>query len=244
VSEAVKQLKAEKKRIKQAKDTEILKEQEKLRKEKAKQAKQRLDYLLQQSDIFSHFGKVQDESASFKSPMKSSNGGDEVQSVRNLPENCPPSPSKRDRSASDVGNPEIQEDDENEGVLQTTYLTKQPNTMGDGNPPPGRPAMKMRPYQLEGLNWMIKLQEKGVNGILADEMGLGKTLQSLSILVFMKEFKNICGPHLVIVPKSTLSNWMNELKRWAPTLKGVRFHGSKDEREVLMNEVLKVSEPR
>ena len=35
----------------------------------------------------------------------------------------------------------------------------------------------MRPYQLEGLNWMVKLQEHGVNGILADEMGLGKTLQ-------------------------------------------------------------------
>lgn len=44
----------------------------------------------------------------------------------------------------------------------------------------------MRPYQLEGLNWMIKLQENGINGILADEMGLGKTLQSISILGFMK----------------------------------------------------------
>jgi hypothetical protein len=30
-----------------------------------------------------------------------------------------------------------------------------------------------RSYQLEGLNWMIKLQENGINGILADEMGLG-----------------------------------------------------------------------
>lgn len=35
----------------------------------------------------------------------------------------------------------------------------------------------MRPYQLEGLNWMIKLHDNGINGILADEMGLGKTLQ-------------------------------------------------------------------
>jgi SNF2 family DNA or RNA helicase len=30
-----------------------------------------------------------------------------------------------------------------------------------------------RNYQLEGLNWMIRLQENGINGILADEMGLG-----------------------------------------------------------------------
>ncbi|GMH92811.1 hypothetical protein TL16_g12458, partial [Triparma laevis f. inornata] len=98
---------------------------------------------------------------------------------------------------------------------------------------------KMRPYQLEGLNWMIRLQEHGVNGILADEMGLGKTLQSISVLVYLKEYKNINGPHLIVVPKSTLSNWMNELKRWAPTLRGVKFHGMKDEREELVENVLK-----
>ena len=55
----------------------------------------------------------------------------------------------------------------------------------------------------------------------------------------MKQYKETSGPHLVIVPKSTLSNWMNELKRWAPSLKGIRFHGSKDEREEISNDVLK-----
>lgn len=30
----------------------------------------------------------------------------------------------------------------------------------------------MRPYQLEGLNWMIKLHDNGINGILADEVGI------------------------------------------------------------------------
>ena len=28
----------------------------------------------------------------------------------------------------------------------------------------------MRPYQLQGLNWMVSLQHNGLNGILADEM--------------------------------------------------------------------------
>ena len=37
----------------------------------------------------------------------------------------------------------------------------------------------MKQYQIEGLNWMIHLQDRGLNGILADEMGLGKTLQSI-----------------------------------------------------------------
>ena len=40
-------------------------------------------------------------------------------------------------------------------------------------------------YQVRGLNWMIGLFEKGINGILADEMGLGKTLQSIQILVLL-----------------------------------------------------------
>ena len=34
---------------------------------------------------------------------------------------------------------------------------------------------KMRAYQLEGLNWMIRLYDSGVSGILADEMGLGQS---------------------------------------------------------------------
>lgn len=77
---------------------------------------------------------------------------------------------------------------------------------------------------------MIRLQENGINGILADEMGLGKTLQSISILGFMKEYRNVLGPHLVMVPKSTLSNWCNEFKRWCPSIRILRFHGSKEER--------------
>lgn len=54
----------------------------------------------------------------------------------------------------------------------------------------------------------------------------------------MMEYQNDNGPHIVIVPKSTLSNWMNELKRWAPTLAAVKFHGDKTTREEIINDVL------
>ena len=54
----------------------------------------------------------------------------------------------------------------------------------------------------------------------------------------MHEYQNRHGPHLIVVPKSTLSNWMAELKRWAPGLSAVRFHGSKDEREEIARDVL------
>lgn len=69
-------------------------------------------------------------------------------------------------------------------------------------------------------------------------MGLGKTLQSISVLVYQMEYQNDNGPHLIIVPKSTLSNWMNELARWAPTLKPVKFHGDKASREEMIEKVL------
>jgi SWI/SNF-related matrix-associated actin-dependent regulator of chromatin subfamily A member 5 len=50
------------------------------------------------------------------------------------------------------------------------------------------------------------------------------------MLGYLSEFKNIVGPHLIVVPKSTLSNWMNEFQRWCPSLRPLRFHGSKEER--------------
>eukprot|EP01051_Picozoa_sp_SAG22_P039339 SAG22_NODE_20655_length_264_cov_0.527273_1_plen_60_part_10 len=47
---------------------------------------------------------------------------------------------------------------------------------------------QMRDYQVEGLNWMIRLYHRGLNGILADEMGLGKTLQTISLLGYLHTY--------------------------------------------------------
>ena len=90
---------------------------------------------------------------------------------------------------------------------------------------------KLREYQLQGLNWMIHLYDNGINGILADEMGLGKTLQTISLLAYLREFRGITGPHMVIVPKSTLHNWLNEFRRWCPSIKAVKFHGNAEQRQ-------------
>jgi SWI/SNF-related matrix-associated actin-dependent regulator of chromatin subfamily A member 5 len=60
------------------------------------------------------------------------------------------------------------------------------------------------------------------NSILADEMGLGKTLQTISMLAYLQEARGISGPHIVITPKSTVSNWMRELKRWCPSLRALK----------------------
>lgn len=70
--------------------------------------------------------------------------------------------------------------------------------------------------------------------------GLGKTLQTISLLGYMKHYRNIPGPHMVLVPKSTLQNWMNEFKRWVPTLRAVCLIGDKDQRVSLDMVVLPV----
>ncbi|KAG1702602.1 hypothetical protein DVH05_009551 [Phytophthora capsici] len=111
-----------------------------------------------------------------------------------------------------------------------TRITQQPSIIKFGT---------MKPYQLEGLNWMIRLHDSGVNGILADEMGLGKTLQSISLLAYLREARGIEGPHIIIVPKSTVGNWMRELKRWCPSIKAFKFMGSKEERAVQRETVVK-----
>uniref|UniRef100_A0A452TCJ9 SWI/SNF related, matrix associated, actin dependent regulator of chromatin, subfamily a, member 1 n=1 Tax=Ursus maritimus TaxID=29073 RepID=A0A452TCJ9_URSMA len=94
----------------------------------------------------------------------------------------------------------------------------------------------LRDYQIRGLNWLISLYENGVNGILADEMGLGKTLQTIALLGYLKHYRNIPGPHMVLVPKSTLYNWMNEFKRWVPSLRVICFVGDKDARAAFIRD--------
>ncbi|KAF8167097.1 P-loop containing nucleoside triphosphate hydrolase protein [Crassisporium funariophilum] len=89
---------------------------------------------------------------------------------------------------------------------------------------------EMRGYQLQGLNWMVSLHHNGLNGILADEMGLGKTLQTISFLAYLKHYRDIPGPHLVVVPKSTLQNWHREFKQWTPDFSVVTLAGTKEER--------------
>merc|ERR1711992_229543 len=97
---------------------------------------------------------------------------------------------------------------------------------------------KLRDYQIRGLNWMISLYENNINGILADEMGLGKTLQTISLLGFMKHFKNVNGPHMVLVPKSTLANWMNEFKKWCPTMRAVCLIGDQETRNKFIRDTM------
>ena len=87
-------------------------------------------------------------------------------------------------------------------------------------------TVRLRPYQQAGLNWLVSMHERQLNGILADEMGLGKTLQTISLLAHLAAHKGLWGPHLVVVPTSCLVNWESELKRFCPGFKIVTYYGA------------------
>lgn len=89
----------------------------------------------------------------------------------------------------------------------------------------------LRPYQLEGLNWLKYSWFKGNNCILADEMGLGKTIQSLTFVHSVWEF-GIRGPFLVIAPLSTIPNWQREFESWTD-MNVIVYHGSSTSRQML-----------
>nr|XP_028560870.1 helicase SRCAP isoform X1 [Podarcis muralis] len=90
----------------------------------------------------------------------------------------------------------------------------------------------LREYQHIGLDWLVTMYEKKLNGILADEMGLGKTIQTISLLAHLACEKGSWGPHLIIVPTSVILNWEMEIKRWCPSFKILTYYGAQKERKL------------
>jgi hypothetical protein len=76
----------------------------------------------------------------------------------------------------------------------------------------------LRPYQIEGVNWLEKLRRMRLAGILADDMGLGKTLQAIAAMTHLKKEKpELCS--LVVCPTSLVYNWKEEAARFNPDLR-------------------------
>jgi superfamily II DNA or RNA helicase/glycine/D-amino acid oxidase-like deaminating enzyme len=84
---------------------------------------------------------------------------------------------------------------------------------------------KLREYQRSGFAWLWHLHEAQMTGILADDMGLGKTVQALALLTKAKEDEGD-APSLIVCPTSVLSVWKQEVKKWAPSLSLMVWHGA------------------
>ncbi|KAI8393737.1 SNF2 family N-terminal domain-containing protein [Radiomyces spectabilis] len=174
----------------------------------------RYRYLLGQTELFAHFLNLKDvKDDAMRTVLKE-------EEMHKSEEG-----SRRRRKTEKEEDEEILKDESGASSEQLTVFTESPSYVTGGT---------LRDYQVQGLNWMISLYENGINGILADEMGLGKTLQTISFLGYLKHVRGIAGPHLVVVPKSTLHNWSNEFKKWVPDFNAFVFHGDKEHRAELI----------
>ncbi|MBF0927183.1 MAG: SNF2 helicase associated domain-containing protein, partial [Clostridiales bacterium] len=98
----------------------------------------------------------------------------------------------------------------------------------------------LREYQKLGFDWVKTLDAYGLGGILADDMGLGKTLQMLSVI--LDYFENISNednklPVLVVCPSSLSLNWLEESKKFTPTLKSIVISGDQESRNEIINNI-------
>ena len=190
----------------------------------------RITQLLRQTNAFlnSLTRAVRDQQR-YTKEMIDSHTKENSEGIKNISNDGRKAADSDDRAGKiiDSGDEDDDEDQQNTDYYNVAHrikeeINQQPSILVGGT---------LKEYQLKGLQWMVSLFNNHLNGILADEMGLGKTIQTISLLTYLYEIKNVHGPFLVIVPLSTLSNWSNEFAKWAPTLRTISFKGSPNERK-------------
>ena len=134
------------------------------------------------------------------------------------------------------------------------------NTIGQHPSPLPMVNANLRSYQVQGYQWMRYLQQHQLGGCLADDMGLGKTLQTICILAAAYSAPTeapasaqpqkratkkkavepamataaALPPSIIIMPRSLLYNWQNEIKKFAPGLSYYVYYGQNRDIEAAM----------
>jgi SNF2 family DNA or RNA helicase len=97
-------------------------------------------------------------------------------------------------------------------------------------------SAQLRDYQKQGYKWMRYLNQHHLGGCLADDMGLGKTLQAITLLSGI--YPEQPRPSIIIVPRSLLFNWENEILKFKPDLTYAIYHGGSRDMETAMEKNL------
>merc|ERR1719430_2695980 len=209
-----------------------------------KQRYERLQKLLGKSKFYTDFllKKMQSHEAAMELKNQTKEARTKKRAEKEIQENkivTKERPTARKRKNVEI-------DDEAERAAKKARLEKvESDRKFEGkNIPDNQPLLLtggiMRDYQLEGYEWMSTLWENGINGILADEMGLGKTIQTVALFCHMYEM-GVSGPFLVVAPLSTVPNWVNEFKRFAPKVPCILYHGNMQERLELREKLTDVT---
>ncbi|KAG7958774.1 hypothetical protein I3843_10G034500 [Carya illinoinensis] len=244
---------------------EALRREQELR--EAKRQQQRLNFLIQQTELYSHF--MQNKSNS--QPSEALPLGDETLNDQEvLPSTSDAEPDEEEEDPEEVELKKEALRAAQDAVSKQKKLTSAfdseclmlrhaaeseahpPEVTGASNIDLHNPSTMpvtstvqtprmfkgfLKGYQLKGLQWLVNCYEQGLNGILADEMGLGKTIQAMAFLGHLAEEKNIWGPFLVVAPASVLNNWNDEVNRFCPDLKTLPYWGGLQDRTILRKKI-------
>lgn len=130
--------------------------------------------------------------------------------------------------ATPSSNRQSPDEDDDEGPVIASRKSKsessfisQPSIMAED--------LTMKDYQIVGINWLALLFRKKMSCILADDMGLGKTCQVIAFLAHLWE-TGVKGPHLIVVPSSTIENWLREFQKFCPKLSVMPYYADQKER--------------
>jgi superfamily II DNA or RNA helicase len=134
-------------------------------------------------------------------------------------------------------------------VVANAQKSETSGDLGPADPVPAGIEANLRSYQLEGFRWLNKMRKTNLGVCLADDMGLGKTLQTLCVLMqnisenetlptpgpakisvqldlFAEPEPEIRGlSSIVIMPASLLHNWADEIRKFAPAIKFLKYSG-------------------
>ena len=208
----------------------------------AKRQQQRLNFLLTQTELYSHFmaNKMGDAAPEESKQVneKDAKASELDEENREEEKRLEEEAKKKAEEAIAFTSQRMQEFDAHANKMRSNgggVDLLHPSTMPSQSTvtQPKQFLGRLKPYQLKGLQWLVSLYDQGLNGILADEMGLGKTVQALSFLMHLTEAHGTWGPYLVIAPASTLPNWADEVRKFCPGLKILPYWGGIQERRVL-----------
>ncbi|PON44294.1 DNA helicase INO [Parasponia andersonii] len=241
---------------------EALRREQELR--EAKRQQQRLNFLIQQTELYSHFMQNKPSAQASEATLGDEETNEQEELIGSAdagqiedddPEEAElkkealkaaqdaVSKQKRLTSAFDTecmrlrqaGEAEAPQEVAGASNIDLLHPSTMPVTSTVQTPQLFRGSLKE--YQLKGLQWLVNCYEQGLNGILADEMGLGKTIQAMAFLAHLAEDKNIWGPFLVVAPASVLNNWADEISRFCPDLKTLPYWGGLQDRAVLRKKI-------